>query len=147
MAGAYATFASGGWQSDTTFIVQVTDSNGNMLLDNRPKPKLVLNQWAVASLTEMLKGVISGGTGRNANIGRPAAGKTGTTSSERDIWFMGYVPQLSVAVWVGNDDYSPLARGATGGGHAAPVWREFMLSALEGVPVEDFPASSNFQKP
>ncbi|MEM9215037.1 MAG: penicillin-binding protein 1A [Cyanobacteria bacterium P01_F01_bin.150] len=147
MAGAYATFASGGWQSDTTFIVQVTDSNGNMLLDNRPKPKLVLNQWAVASLTEMLKGVISGGTGRRANIGRPAAGKTGTTSSERDIWFMGYVPQLSVAVWVGNDDYSPLSRGATGGGHAAPVWREFMLSALEGVPVEDFPASSNFTRP
>ena len=147
MAGAYATFASGGWQSDTTFIVQVTDSNGNMLLDNRPKPKLVLNQWAVASLTEMLKGVISGGTGRRANIGRPAAGKTGTTSSERDIWFMGYVPQLSVAVWIGNDDYSPLGRGATGGGYAAPLWREFMLSALEGVPVEDFPASSNFPRP
>lgn len=147
MAGAYATFASGGWQSDTTFIVQVTDSNGNMLLDNRPKPKLILNQWAVASLTEMLKGVIAGGTGKRANIGRPAAGKTGTTSSERDIWFMGYVPQLSVAVWIGNDDYSPLARGATGGGYAAPLWREFMLSALEGVPVEDFPASSNFQRP
>ena len=147
MAGAYATFASGGWQSDTTFIVQVTDSNGNILLDNRPKPKLVLNQWAVASLTEMLKGVINGGTGKRAHIGRPAAGKTGTTSSERDIWFMGYVPQLSVAVWIGNDDYSPLARGATGGGYAAPLWREFMLSALEGVPVEDFPASSNFPRP
>lgn len=147
MAGAYATFASGGWQSDTTFIVQVTDSNGNMLLDNRPTPKLVLNQWAVASLNEMLKGVINGGTGKRANIGRPAAGKTGTTSSERDVWFMGYVPQLSVAVWIGNDDYSPLYRGATGGSHAAPLWRQFMLSALEGVPVEDFPASSNFPRP
>lgn len=147
MAGAYATFASGGWQSDTTFIVQVTDSNGNMLLDNRPTPKLVLNQWAVASLTEMLKGVINGGTGKRANIGRPAAGKTGTTSSERDVWFMGYVPQLSVAVWIGNDDYSPLYRGSTGGSHAAPLWRQFMLSALEGVPVEDFPASSNFPRP
>ncbi|NET47913.1 MAG: penicillin-binding protein 1A [Merismopedia sp. SIO2A8] len=147
MAGAYATFASGGWQSETTFIVQVTDSSGKILLDNRPKPKLVLNQWAVASLTEMLKGVISGGTGRRAQIGRPAAGKTGTTSSERDIWFMGYVPQLSVAVWIGNDDYSPLSRGATGGGFAAPLWRDFMLSALEGVPVEDFSASTNFPRP
>ena len=147
MAGAYATFASGGWQSDTTFIVQVTDSTGNLLLDNRPKPKLVLNQWATASLTEMLKGVIEGGTGSRANIGRPAAGKTGTTSSERDIWFIGYVPQLSVAVWIGNDNYSPLARGATGGGFAAPLWKEFMQGALEGVPVEDFPASSNYPRP
>ncbi|MGK7891791.1 MAG: transglycosylase domain-containing protein [Leptolyngbyaceae cyanobacterium] len=147
MAGAYATFASGGWQSDTTFIVQVTDSNGNILLDNRPKPQLVLNQWAVASLTEMLEGVINGGTGRRASLGRPAAGKTGTTSSERDIWFLGYVPQMSVAVWIGNDDYRPLSRGATGGGFAAPLWRDFMLEALKNTPAEDFPASSNFNPP
>ncbi|MEB3230029.1 MAG: penicillin-binding protein 1A [Leptolyngbyaceae bacterium] len=147
MAGAYATFASGGWQSETTFIVQVADSHGNILLDNRPKPQLVLNQWAVASLTEMLKGAIDGGTGSRARLDRPAAGKTGTTSSERDIWFMGYVPQLSVAVWIGNDDYRPLSGGATGGGFAAPLWKEFMTEALKNTPVEDFPASSNFEQP
>ncbi|MEB3355491.1 MAG: penicillin-binding protein 1A [Synechococcales bacterium] len=147
MAGAYATFASGGWKSDTTFIIQVTDSMGNVLLDNRPKPQLVLDPWAVASLNDILKGVITGGTGTRARFDRPAAGKTGTTSSERDIWFVGYVPQLAVAVWVGNDDYTPLRSGATGGGYAAPLWRNFMVEALQGVPVEDFAPASNFEPP
>jgi len=147
MAAAYATFASGGWQSDTTFIVRVTDSNGNVLLDNTPRPQLVLDPWAVASLNDVMQGVVSRGTGTAAQIGRPAAGKTGTTSSERDIWFAGYVPQLSVAVWVGNDDYSPVGRGATGGGFVAPVWKDFMLRALEGVPAEQFKPASQFVRP
>jgi len=147
MAAAYATFASGGWQSDTTFIVRVTDSNGRVLLDNTPRPQLVLDPWAVASLNDVLQGVISRGTGTSAQIGRPAAGKTGTTSSERDIWFVGYVPQLSVAVWVGNDDYSPVGRGATGGGFVAPIWKDFMQRALEGVPAEQFKPASQFVRP
>ncbi|MGA1285612.1 MAG: penicillin-binding protein, partial [Prochlorothrix sp.] len=67
-----------------------------------------------------------------------AAGKTGTTSSARDVWFVGYVPQLATAVWVGNDDNTPLWSGATGGGTVAPMWKEFMLKALNGVPVEKF---------
>ena len=121
MAGAFATFANNGWHSETTFIVQVTDSSGNVLLDNTPKPKLVLNSWAAASVNSALQGVITSGTARAAQLGRPAAGKTGTTSSERDIWFVGYVPQLSVAVWMGNDNYRPMSYGATGGGIVAPV--------------------------
>lgn len=147
MAGAYATFASNGWHSDPTFIVQVTDSTGNVLLDNTPKPRLLLDPWAVASLNDVLQGVITRGTATNARIGRPAAGKTGTTSSERDIWFVGYVPQLSVAVWVGNDDYTPLASGATGGGFVAPIWRDFMHQAMQGMPVENFKSPSQFERP
>jgi penicillin-binding protein 1A len=147
MAGAYATFASNGWHSDPTFIVQVTDSTGNVLLDNTPKPRLLLDPWAVASLNDVLQGVITRGTATNARIGRPAAGKTGTTSSERDIWFVGYVPQLSVAVWVGNDDYTPLASGATGGGFVAPIWRDFMHQAMQGMPVENFKSPSQFDRP
>ncbi|HLO49133.1 MAG TPA: transglycosylase domain-containing protein [Kamptonema sp.] len=147
MAGAFATFANNGWQSDTTFIAQVTDSSGNVLLDNTPKPKLVLDPWAAASLNNVLQGVINQGTATAARIGRPAAGKTGTTSSERDIWFVGYVPQLAVAVWVGNDDYRPLSYGATGGTMVAPVWRDFMSQALEGVPVENFRPASDFDRP
>ncbi|WP_026102498.1 transglycosylase domain-containing protein [Pleurocapsa sp. PCC 7319] len=148
MAGAFATFANNGWQSDTTVILQVTDSKGNILLDNTPEPKRVLDPWATASLTTMLKGVLQpGGTGKNANIGRPAAGKTGTTSSERDVWFVGYVPQLATAVWVGNDNYQSMGKGITGGDFAAPVWRSFMLKALEDEPVKYFPAASNFTRP
>ena len=147
MAGAFATFANNGWHSDTTFIVQVTDSSGNVLLDNTPKPKLVLNSWAAASVNSALQGVISSGTARAAQLGRPAAGKTGTTSSERDIWFVGYVPQLSVAVWMGNDNYRPMSYGATGGTIVAPVWRDFMSQALEGVPAENFKPASSFERP
>uniref|UniRef100_UPI0003808253 transglycosylase domain-containing protein n=1 Tax=Kamptonema formosum TaxID=331992 RepID=UPI0003808253 len=147
MAGAFATFANNGWHSDTTFIVQVTDSSGNVLLDNTPKPKLVLDPWASASLNSALQGVISRGTATAAQIGRPAAGKTGTTSSERDIWFVGYVPQLATAVWVGNDDFTPLYSGSTGGSYVAPVWRDFMLQALENTPVQYFRPASDFEPP
>ncbi len=147
MAGAYATFASGGWQSETTTIAQVTDSKGNVLLDNTPRPQLVLDPWAVAALNSAMQDVINRGTAASARLDRPAAGKTGTTSSERDIWFVGYVPQLATAVWVGNDNYSPIGKGATGGGFVAPVWRNFMLKALSGVPVENFKPMSNFVKP
>ncbi|MGG6297299.1 transglycosylase domain-containing protein [Leptolyngbya sp. AN02str] len=147
MAAAYATFANGGWKSETTFIVRVTDSSGRVLLDNTPRPQLVLDPWSVASLNQAMSGVITQGTATAAQIGRPAAGKTGTTSSERDIWFVGYVPQLSVAVWVGNDNYSPVGRGATGGSFVAPIWRDFMLKALEGVPAESFQPPSNFVRP
>ncbi|WP_339383666.1 transglycosylase domain-containing protein [Oculatella sp. LEGE 06141] len=147
MAAAYATFASGGWQSETTVIVQVADTTGRVLLDNTPQPQLVLDPWAVAALNDVLQGVITRGTGTAARLNRPAAGKTGTTSSERDIWFVGYVPQLSVAVWIGNDDYRPLGVGATGGGYVAPIWKDFMDQALNGVPVERFRPMSDFPRP
>ena len=148
MAGAFATFASNGWSSKTTAILQVTDSKGNILLNNTPEPKRILDPWATANLTTMLKGVLEpGGTGKKGNIGRPAAGKTGTTSSERDVWFVGYVPQLAAAVWVGNDDYKSMGKGITGGDFAAPVWRSFMLKALKDEPVKYFPAASQFARP
>jgi len=147
MAGAYATFASNGWHSDPTVIVRVTDSEGNVLLDNTPKPRLVLDPWSAASVNNVLQNVITGGTGKNANIGRPAAGKTGTTSSERDIWFVGYTPQLSTAVWVGNDNNRPIGGGATGGVYVAPIWRDFMLQALRNEPVQYFKPASNFNPP
>ncbi len=147
MANAYATFASNGWYSEPSLIIQIGDSKGNTLLVNQPTPQQVLDPWATASLTTVLKGVITEGTGRNADIGRPAAGKTGTTSSERDVWFVGYAPQLATAVWIGNDDYRPLGKGVTGGGHAAPIWRSFMSKALKDEPVRYFPAASQFSRP
>ncbi|MBV8883803.1 MAG: penicillin-binding protein 1A [Chroococcidiopsidaceae cyanobacterium CP_BM_RX_35] len=147
MASAYATFASNGWQSPTTMIVRVTDSSGNVLIDNTPKPQLVLDPWAAATLTNVLQGVIQEGTGVAAQMDRPAAGKTGTTNSERDIWFVGYVPQLATAVWVGNDDYKTLGHGATGGGFVAPIWKEFMERALQHTPVQQFKSPAGFERP
>ncbi|MBD2213951.1 penicillin-binding protein [Calothrix sp. FACHB-156] len=147
MASAYATFANYGWQSPPTIIARVTDSSGNVLLDNTPKPQLVLDPWASAATLNVMQTVINEGTGRGAAIGRPAAGKTGTTSSERDIWFIGTVPQLTTAIWVGRDDNRQLAHRATGGGTVAPIWRDFMQKALTGVPVERFQPLSKFPRP
>ncbi len=140
-AGAYATFANGGYKNKITLIARVTDSSGKVILDNNPKPVLVLNPYAVAQTTDILRGVINSGTGTQAILsgGRPVAGKTGTTSDFRDAWFVGYVPQLAVAIWIGNDDYSQMAHGVTGGTHVAPIWRNFMERALAGVPIENFP--------
>ncbi|MDJ0616317.1 MAG: transglycosylase domain-containing protein [Calothrix sp. MO_192.B10] len=147
MAGAYATLANYGWQSPTTIIVRVTDSSGNVILDNTPKPQLVLDSWAAAATIDIMRSVINGGTGKKAAIGRPAAGKTGTTSSEKDIWFVGTTPELTTAVWVGRDDNRTLSRGATGGSMVAPIWRSFMLNALKGTPARSFKSPSKFRRP
>jgi penicillin-binding protein 1A len=147
MAGAFATFASNGWQSETTSILRVTDSDGNILLDNTPQRQLVLNPWATAQVNSALQSVVSGGTGKEAALGRPVAGKTGTTSSERDVWFVGYVPQLAASVWIGKDDFTPLGHGVTGGTYAAPIWRSFMNEALQNEPVEAFVPAAKFKRP
>ncbi|WP_434685733.1 transglycosylase domain-containing protein [Pseudanabaena minima] len=148
VAGAYAVFASGGYKSKTTLIARVTDRNGNLVLDNTPKPELILDPIAVSYLTDALRGVVTNGTATEAQMsdGRPVAGKTGTTSDFRDAWFVGYAPQLSVAIWIGNDDYSPMANGVTGGVYVVPIWRKFMERALAGQPIEQFPVPSEIQE-
>ncbi|PZU94215.1 MAG: penicillin-binding protein [Pseudanabaena sp.] len=148
VAGAYAVFASGGYKSKTTLIARVTDRNGNLILDNTPKPELILDPIAVSYLTDALRGVVTNGTATEAQLsdGRPVAGKTGTTSDFRDAWFVGYVPQLSVAIWIGNDDYSPMANGVTGGVFVAPIWRKFMERAMAGQAIEQFPVPSEIQE-
>eukprot|EP00276_Gloeochaete_wittrockiana_P015215 CAMPEP_0184345324 /NCGR_PEP_ID=MMETSP1089-20130417/13749_1 /TAXON_ID=38269 ORGANISM="Gloeochaete wittrockiana, Strain SAG46.84" /NCGR_SAMPLE_ID=MMETSP1089 /ASSEMBLY_ACC=CAM_ASM_000445 /LENGTH=582 /DNA_ID=CAMNT_0026675581 /DNA_START=24 /DNA_END=1772 /DNA_ORIENTATION=- len=140
LANSYATFASGGWYANPTFIYRVKNRHNHILWDNTPQQKLVLKTEACTMLTDMLKSVIDAGTGRGAKLlDRPAAGKTGTTSSERDVWFVGYTPQLATAVWVGNDDNRTLGNRVTGGTYVAPIWREFMTEALKGRPVLQFP--------
>ena len=147
VAGAYAVFASGGYKSKTTLIARVTDRNGNLILDNTPKPELILDPIAVSYLTDALRSVVTNGTATEAQMsdGRPVAGKTGTTSDFRDAWFVGYVPQLSVAIWIGNDDYSPMANGVTGGVYVVPIWRKFMERAMAGQPIEQFPVPAEIQ--
>ncbi|HEY9801203.1 MAG TPA: transglycosylase domain-containing protein [Leptolyngbyaceae cyanobacterium] len=147
MASAYATFANYGWQSPPTVIARITDSSGNVILDNTPKPQLVLDPWASAATIDVMRSVVTEGTGKAAAIDRPSAGKTGTTSSEKDIWYVGTVPQLTTAVWIGRDDNRQLASGATGGGKVAPIWRDFMTKALKGVPVQNFKPPSQFTRP
>ncbi len=147
MASAYATIANYGWQSPSTMIMRVTDSSGNVILDNTPKPELVLDSWASATMINTMQSVITNGSGKHADIGRPAAGKTGTTSEGKDVWFIGTVPQLTTAIWVGRDDNKSLSSGVTGGEMVAPIWRDFMLKALDKVPEENFKSPSQFHRP
>ncbi|MDX1976673.1 MAG: PBP1A family penicillin-binding protein [Pseudanabaenaceae cyanobacterium bins.68] len=140
-AGAFAAFANGGYRAKPTLVARVTDSNGNVLLDNNRSLPLVLDPYAVAEVTDTLRAVVNNGTGQEAILsnGRPAAGKTGTTSDARDAWFVGYTAELATAIWIGNDDYSPMASGVTGGVFVAPIWRDFMDRALAGKPIQSFP--------
>ena len=149
LASAYAAFANGGNRIEPTLILQVIDSQGNVLEIAKPEPERTLDPWAVASLVQALQGVTLRGTGRAALLPdeRPIAGKTGTTSDFRDAWFVGFTPQLSTAVWIGNDDNTPMAHGTTGGGHVAPIWKQFMTVAMEGQEVESFPDPKLYLSP
>ena len=129
LTSAYCTFANKGIYAKGTPIVKVLDRDGNVL-EEYPNPnnsRRVLKEETAANLDSMLQGVVSHGTGTRANIGGHVAGKTGTTSDYHDAWFVGYVPDLVVGVWIGTDDNQPMG-SMTGGTLPADIWRIFMKS-------------------
>jgi penicillin-binding protein 1A len=138
-AAGYATLANAGIHINPSPIRLVRDALGNPLLDNQiPQQSEVVSAGTAYVMTSMLESVINEGTGYpNAVIGRPAAGKTGTTSSFRDAWFVGYTPDLVAAVWIGNDDYSRMNE-SFGGNVPARIWSRFMKNALAKTPKHDF---------
>ncbi|MDQ6780413.1 MAG: PBP1A family penicillin-binding protein [Candidatus Eremiobacteraeota bacterium] len=139
MASGYSTVANHGIFTPPTAIRYVQDQYGLAVLDNRfPQRKAALAPGTSYIMTTLMEGVIKEGTGYpNAIIGRPAAGKTGTTSDFRDAWFVGFVPQLTAAVWVGNDDYKPMYE-SYGGNVPARIWSHFMKAALKGTAAQEF---------
>jgi penicillin-binding protein 1A len=139
-AAGYATLADQGIHIDPTPIRLVRDSFGSALVDNRvPQETEVVGAGTAYVVTSMLESVITEGTGYpNADIGRPAAGKTGTTTDFRDAWFVGYTPDLVTAVWLGNDDYRRMNE-SYGGNIPARTWARFMKAALAKTPKHDFP--------
>ena len=145
MAAAFGVFATGGERLAPTPIVKIVDGQGNVLEDNTDrKAEQVLDPVIATNVTDVLRGVITSGTGTRANIGRPAAGKTGTAQEYRDAWFVGYTPSLSTSVWIGNElKPTPLrgikgVRNVAGGTIPAAVWKDFMSGALKGVKPTDF---------
>lgn len=137
LASAYGTFANRGIHTPPVAIIKILDRNGKVIEQSERKERSVVSEKAAYLLTDMLKGVITRGTGARANIGRPAAGKTGTTSDYKDAWFVGYTPELVAAVWIGNDD-NTVMNGMTGGREPASVWKAFMQKALSGTKAKDF---------
>lgn len=138
-ASGYSTLANQGVHNTPTAFRTVRDSLGNIVLDDRfPQATEAVSAGTAYIVTTMMEDVIQHGTGYpNAIIGRPAAGKTGTTSSFRDAWFVGFTPDLVAAVWIGNDDYSRMVE-SYGGNVPARIWARFMKAALAGTPPNDF---------
>lgn len=137
MAAAYAAFANQGFYLEPTAILKVEDAEGHLLYEHQPKPRQVMRPTTAYLITDMLKTVIEKGTGTNANIGRPAAGKTGTSDQGKDLWFAGYTPDLVCVVWIGYDQPKPMPY-EFGGRYPAIIWRQVMSQALKNVPARDF---------
>ena len=150
VANAYATFAAQGIKSKPYLVTSVLGSNKGVLYEGRAQTEEVFSKEVMADLTYALKSVVNGGTGAAAlALGRPAAGKTGTSQSNASAWFSGYTPQLAASVSFFRDDATQTLNGiggltsVTGGSFPARIWTAFMKGALKGEPVMDFPAPSN----
>jgi penicillin-binding protein 1A len=160
MATAYSTFVNGGKQVNATLIDRIQDRYGKTIWhhdsrecrgcaaeswQNQNEPELVdvrkqvMDPHTAYQVTSMLEGVVKRGTGyKVAKVGKPLAGKTGTTNDEKDAWFVGFSPDLVVGVFVGYDNPEPMGKGETGGGIAAPIFRDFMQMALADKPAAPF---------
>jgi penicillin-binding protein 1A len=160
MATAYATIAADGTRHDPEFVQKITDASGTILYRADRTGTAVLPPQIARTLTQMLTGPVRNGTAANVLGGfpRPAAGKTGTTDSNVDAWFVGYTPQLTAAVWIGQpncgDNDNPacsmtpfIGSQAFGGRYPAQIWGAFMSAALEGQPVVDFTPPDDAQIP
>jgi penicillin-binding protein 1A len=141
VAYGLAAFPAGGQLVTPLFIVKIVDADGRVLEDHTAPPPREdrLSPETAYVVTDLMKGVVEIGTGKKAReLGRPAAGKTGTSTNYRDAWFFGFVPELLCGVWVGRDDFKPVGHDATGGQVALPIWLSYMQEALRSVPVRDF---------
>jgi membrane peptidoglycan carboxypeptidase len=150
VANAYATFAAQGIKSKPYLVSQVIGSNKGVLYEAKQETQEVFSKEVMADLTYALKGVVTGGTGAAAlALGRPAAGKTGTSQSNASAWFSAYTPQLAASVALFRDSASESLNGigglnsVTGGTFPAKIWTAFMKGALKDEPVMEFPAPSN----
>ena len=141
LAGAYATFAAGGTYQEPTLVTRIVGPDGkDVPLPDAPPPRRVLDDAEAYMMTSMLTSVVDHGTAARArSLGRPLAGKTGTSNGPKDTWFAGYSTDLTAVVWVGYDDGRVLGGAEQGAVTALPAWMEFMKTATEGKPRVDFP--------
>ncbi|MBW4465921.1 MAG: penicillin-binding protein 1A [Pegethrix bostrychoides GSE-TBD4-15B] len=137
LTSAYGTLANAGKHVEVHGITKIYNRFGQLIYEAKFKPEQALDAESASIITWMLESVVANGTGRNAYLpDRQVAGKTGTSEKRRDLWFVGYIPQMVTGVWMGNDDSSP-----TGGqsSTAALTWYNYMVEATEGMEAEDFP--------
>jgi penicillin-binding protein 1A len=141
LTSAYAVFANDGARRTPYFITSITNSRGDILFEHVDTPAQRATTAEVArSMSTMLQDVVLAGTGRRAALpGRASAGKTGTSQSFRDAWYVGYTADYTAGVWVGNDDDSPMDN-VTGGGLPAIIWQRYMTRVHQGLPARPLSA-------
>ncbi|HEV7863447.1 MAG TPA: transglycosylase domain-containing protein [Acidimicrobiia bacterium] len=149
MASAYGVFADHGVRVEPTPVLRILDVHGDTVEDNRQaNGKRVLAEAVADNVTAVLQGVIAKGTGRKADIGRPAAGKTGTSENWENAWFVGYTPTLSTAVWMGHPQGNVSMANVHGVDHVvggslpSMIWHDFMVEAVRDVPPLPFSAAA-----
>ena len=140
LTSAFGVFAAQGYRAEPLLITKIVDRDGNILEEIEPSAIEVISSQTAYLITNLMQSVIQEGTGQRAKaLGRPAAGKTGTTNDTRDAWFVGFIPHLLVAgAWMGYDIEKPLGSHETGAVAALPIWLEFMKEAVAEKPVENF---------
>ncbi|WP_376741905.1 transglycosylase domain-containing protein [Sphingomicrobium flavum] len=142
MTRAFAAVSRGGTSLPPYAIKRVVTADGRLLYEHRqPQERVLVNSWVAGDMTDMLQAAVRSGTGGAANIGRPVAGKTGTTNSNRDGWFIGFSSGLTAGVWYGRDDNGRVP-GLGGGAAPARAFADFMRVAVADRPVEQFEANS-----
>jgi penicillin-binding protein 1A len=141
LTSAYCAFADGGRAALPYGIVEIRDRDGNVLYKRQGDGGAqVIEPQILGEIDQMMAGVIAHGTGRAAQLDRPAAGKTGTTQDFHDAWFMGFTADLVAGVWLGNDDNAAMNH-VSGGSLPARTWHAFMVQATQGMPVRPLPAA------
>ncbi|MFT3766596.1 MAG: PBP1A family penicillin-binding protein [Minicystis sp.] len=148
MAGAYATFAAGGVYEEPILIQKIVGPNGVAVpLPDRAPSRRVMEENEAYVMTSLLTSVVRDGTGKRAkSLGRPIAGKTGTSNQAKDAWFVGYSTDIACAVWTGYDDPTPMGAGEAGASVALPAFVDFMREAHKKRPAADFPVPAGLAR-
>lgn len=140
LTAAYTPFANGGVLSKPVAILKVLDDNGHVLEEAKLEQQTILRPEIAYLMTDMMKGVLENGTGTPANLGRPAAGKTGTTDNYETAWFIGYTPELLVGIYIGNDNRKPVGISGT---EVSALWGKMLTQVLTGTKPLNFPVPPN----
>jgi penicillin-binding protein 1A len=142
MTSSFAVFANGGLAVVPRVVERIRDDQGHILFERaKEAPSRVVSARDISAMNDMLNAVVAGGTGHGASLDYyPAGGKTGTTQSFKDAWFVGYTAQWVGGVWIGNDNASPM-RSVTGGSLPAEIWKDVMLKAQEGLLAQPLPGT------
>lgn len=142
LVSAYSSFSNEGIRVESQGIRYIENRNGETLFTENQKKTQPITSGMAHIVTSLLQSVVREGTAKKVrSLGRPTAGKTGTTNNYVDAWFLGYTPKLLTGVWVGKDNDEPLGRNETGSRTAIPIWLEYMTGALANAPVHNFSVS------